>query len=139
MQLGAEQNECMKSRLHVARQCVTLVLLIIRLDFMTTRPSITLFYPPAYLSFKYMHDYSISRLNARPTQMHASQKNHPLSLNTHKMVNEEDMRKVLAEIESSEAPDYTVIARKYGLMRSTLSRYARGLTTSRAEFQSQIR
>ncbi|PMD56463.1 uncharacterized protein K444DRAFT_616296 [Hyaloscypha bicolor E] len=55
------------------------------------------------------------------------------------MVNEEDMRKALAEIESSEAPDYTVIARKYGLMRSTLSRYARGLTTSRAEFQSQIR
>jgi hypothetical protein len=71
--------------------------------------------------------------------MHASQKNHPLSLNTHKMVNEEDMRKALAEIESSEAPDYAAIARKYRLTRSTLSRRARGLTTSRAEFQSQIR
>jgi hypothetical protein len=71
--------------------------------------------------------------------MHASQKNHPLSLNTHKMVNEEDMRKALAEIESSEAPDYAAIARKYGLTRSMLSRHARGLTTSRAEFQSQLR
>jgi ribosomal protein S24E len=70
--------------------------------------------------------------------MHASQKNHPLSLNTHKRVNEEDMRKALAEIESSEAPDYAIIARKYGLMRSTLSRRARGQTTSRTEFQSQI-
>jgi hypothetical protein len=69
--------------------------------------------------------------------MHASQKNHSLSLNTYKMVNEEDMQKALAEIESSEAPDYAAIARKYGLTRSTLSRRARGLTTSRAEFQSQ--
>jgi hypothetical protein len=80
------------------------------------------------------NSYSISRLNARPTQMHASQKNHPLSLNTHKIVNEEDMRKALAEIESSEAPDYAIIARKYGLTRSMLSRRARGLITSRAEF-----
>ncbi|PMD52929.1 uncharacterized protein K444DRAFT_619618, partial [Hyaloscypha bicolor E] len=55
------------------------------------------------------------------------------------MVNEEDMRKVLAEIESSEAPNYATIARKYRLTRSTLSRRARGLTISRAEFQSQIR
>jgi hypothetical protein len=66
--------------------------------------------------------------------MHASQKNHPLSLNTHKMVNEEDMRKALAEIESSKAPDYAAIARKYRLMQSILSRHARGLTTSQAEF-----
>jgi hypothetical protein len=67
--------------------------------------------------------------------MHASQKNHPLSLNTHKMVNEEDIRKALAEIESSEAPDYTVIARKYRLTRSILSWHTRGLTTLQAEFQ----
>ena len=71
--------------------------------------------------------------------MHASQKNHPLSLNTHKMVNEEDIQKALAEIESSEAPDYAAIARKYGLMQSMLSWRTRGLTTSRAEFQSQLR
>jgi len=64
--------------------------------------------------------------------------NHPLSLNTHKMVNEDDMKKALAEIESSEAPDYTTIARKYSLTRSTLSRRARGKTTSWAEFQSQV-
>ena len=72
---------------------------------------------------------SISRLNARPTQMHTSQKNHPLSLNTYKIVNKEDIQKALAEIESSKAPDYTIIARKYRLMWSILSRYARGLTT----------
>jgi hypothetical protein len=66
--------------------------------------------------------------------MHASLINHPLSLNTHKMVNEDDMKKALAEIESSEAPDYTIIARKYGLMRSILSRRARGQITFRAEF-----
>jgi hypothetical protein len=71
--------------------------------------------------------------------MHASQKNHPLSLNTHKIVNEEDIRKALAEIESSKALDYAAIAREYRLMQSTLSRYAGGLTTSQAEFQSQIR
>jgi len=50
------------------------------------------------------------------------------------MVNEDDMKKALAEIESSEAPDYATIARKYSLTRSTLSRRARGKTTSRAEF-----
>ena len=60
--------------------------------------------------------------------------NHPLSLNTHKIVNEDDIKKALAEIESSKAPDYAIIARKYGLTRSTLSRRARGKTTSRAEF-----
>jgi len=60
--------------------------------------------------------------------------NHPLSLNTHKIVNEDDIKKALAEIESSKAPDYAIIARKYSLTRSTLSRHARGKTTSRAEF-----
>jgi hypothetical protein len=78
--------------------------------------------------------YSISRLNASPTQMHVFQKNHPLSLNTHKIVNKENMRKALAEIKSSKAPDYAIIARKYGLTRSMLSRHTRGLITSRAEF-----
>jgi hypothetical protein len=63
--------------------------------------------------------------------------NYSLSLNTHKMVNEDDMKKALAEIESSEALDYAAIARKHHLTRSTLSRRARGLTTSRAAFQSQ--
>jgi hypothetical protein len=70
--------------------------------------------------------------------MYALPINHPLSLNTYKMVNEDDIKKALAEIESSKAPDYTIIARKYGLMQSMLSRRTRGQTTSRAEFQSQI-
>jgi hypothetical protein len=52
------------------------------------------------------------------------------------MVNEDDIKKALAEIESSKAPDYAIIARKYSLTRSTLSRRARGKTTSRAEFES---
>ena len=70
--------------------------------------------------------------------MHALPINHPLSLNTYKMVNEDDMKKALAEIESSKAPDYAIIARKYELTRSILSRRTREQTTSRAEFQSQI-
>jgi hypothetical protein len=64
--------------------------------------------------------------------------NHPLSLNTYKMVNEDNIKKALAETESSKASNYTIIARKYSLMRSTLSRRARGKPTSRAEFPSQV-
>ncbi|PMD58471.1 uncharacterized protein K444DRAFT_725734 [Hyaloscypha bicolor E] len=54
------------------------------------------------------------------------------------MINEDDIKKALAEIKSSKAPNYAIIARKYGLTRSMLSRRARGQTTSRAEFQFQI-
>ena len=61
-----------------------------------------------------------------------------LSLNTDKMVNEEDMKKALAEIESSKDPNYTTIAKKHGLTPSTLIRRAQGKTTSRAEFQDQV-
>jgi hypothetical protein len=68
--------------------------------------------------------------------MHASPINYSLSLNTHKMVNEDDIKKALAEIESFKALDYATIARKHKLTRSTLSRRVRRLTTSRAEFQS---
>ncbi|KAF4631729.1 hypothetical protein G7Y89_g6400 [Cudoniella acicularis] len=53
------------------------------------------------------------------------------------MVNRVDMKKALAEIESSLDLDYAAIAEKYGLVRSTLSRQARGKTTSRAEFLSR--
>jgi hypothetical protein len=53
------------------------------------------------------------------------------------MVNEQDMQKALAEIESSSAPNLTEIAKKYNLNRSTLSRRAASKTVSRAEFQSQ--
>jgi Tc5 transposase DNA-binding domain len=60
------------------------------------------------------------------------------SLNTHKMVNEDDMKKALAEIESSSKPNYTEIAQKHGLVLSTLLRRVQGKTTSRAEFQSQV-
>jgi hypothetical protein len=60
------------------------------------------------------------------------------SLNHHKMVNEEDMRQALAEIETSEDPNYTAIAKKHKLTPLTLIRRAQGKTTSREEFQSQI-
>jgi hypothetical protein len=58
------------------------------------------------------------------------------SSNADKMVNKDDMKKALAEIESSFKPDYASIAKKYNLVPSTLSRRARGKTTSRAEYQS---
>ena len=54
------------------------------------------------------------------------------------MVNEQDMQQALAKIETSEAPNYAAIARKYKLTLSTLTRRAKGKTTSRAEFQSQV-
>ena len=55
------------------------------------------------------------------------------------MVNEEDMKKALAAIESSKAPNYSAIARDHHLTRTTLSRRAKGQTTSRQEFQSNVR
>jgi len=54
------------------------------------------------------------------------------------MVNEEDMQQALAEIETSLDPNYTAIAKKYHLTLSTLIRRAKGKTTSRQEFQSQV-
>jgi transposase-like protein len=60
------------------------------------------------------------------------------SSNTHKMVNEDDMKKALAEIESSSKPNYTEIAKKHSLVPSTLLRRVQGKTTSRADFQSQV-
>ena len=60
---------------------------------------------------------------------------HPLPTSTmHKMSYEERMQKALDEIESSLDPNYAAIAKKYDLIWSTLSRRARGKTTSRAEF-----
>jgi hypothetical protein len=56
------------------------------------------------------------------------------SLNIHKMVNEEDMKQALAEIETSEDLNYRAIAAKYKLTYTTLLRRAQGKTTSRAEF-----
>ena len=50
------------------------------------------------------------------------------------MVNEDDMRKALAEIESSSDPNYTAIAKKHGLVPSTLIRRVQGKTSSIAEF-----
>jgi hypothetical protein len=40
------------------------------------------------------------------------------------MVNEEDMRQALAEIETSEDPNYTIIAKKHKLTPLTLIRRA---------------
>jgi hypothetical protein len=54
------------------------------------------------------------------------------------MVNEEDMKAALAEIETSEDPNYRNIARKFKLTYTTLLRRAKGLTRSRADFQSEI-
>jgi hypothetical protein len=53
------------------------------------------------------------------------------------MVNEHDMMQALAECDISEEPNYAEIARKYNLLRTTLSRRHRGKTTSRREYQSQ--
>jgi hypothetical protein len=52
---------------------------------------------------------------------------------------EERMQKALDEIGSSLEPNYATIAKKYKLERSTLSRRARGKTTSRAEFLSEVK
>jgi hypothetical protein len=54
------------------------------------------------------------------------------------MVNEEDIKAALAEIESSEDPNYREIARKHKLTHTTLLRRAKGLTRSRADFQSKV-
>ena len=54
------------------------------------------------------------------------------------MVNEEDIKAALAEIELSEDPNYREIARKFKLTHTTLLRHAKGLTRSRADFQSEI-
>jgi hypothetical protein len=54
------------------------------------------------------------------------------------MTHEERMQKALAELESCSKPNYAALAQKYELDRSTLSRRARGKTTSRQEFQSQV-
>ena len=72
-------------------------------------------------------------LECNTFQIHTS-----LSLDTHKMVNEQDMEKALAELESSEEPNYTATAKKYKLVPSTLIRRAQFKTTSRAVFQSQV-
>ena len=68
--------------------------------------------------------YSISRLNATPAKMQHLPNSYLLSLNTYKMVNEQDMEKALAELESSEEPNYTATAKKYHLVPSTLIRRA---------------
>ena len=46
-----------------------------------------------------------------------------LSLIAHKMVNEEDIKKALAEIEASKDPNYTAITKKYKLTPSTILRH----------------
>jgi hypothetical protein len=53
------------------------------------------------------------------------------------MAHEDDMRKALADAESSSKPNYAEIARKYKLEQTTLSKRARGQTTSREQFQSE--
>jgi hypothetical protein len=62
--------------------------------------------------------------------MHALSRHNSPSLNTHKMGYEDDMKKALAEAESCSKPNYSEIAEKYSLVCTTLSRRARGETTS---------
>ena len=50
------------------------------------------------------------------------------------MVNEEDIKQALAEIESSKDPNYCAIVKKYKLTHTTLLRRAQGKTTSQVEF-----
>ena len=69
--------------------------------------------------------------------MHAFPQHHLPSLNIHKMGYEDDIKAALAEIESYSKPNYAKIAEKHGLVRSTLSRRARGKTTLREQFQSE--
>jgi hypothetical protein len=57
-----------------------------------------------------------------------------LSLNNHKIVNEEDIKAALAKIEISEDLNYRDIACKFKLMYITLLRYTKDLTCSRADF-----
>src|ERR1700716_399994 len=70
--------------------------------------------------------------------MQASPPHTSPSLNTHKMVNEDNMKKALAEIESSLKPNYAQIAWDHGLVLSTLICRVQGKTTLREEFQSQV-
>ena len=55
-----------------------------------------------------------------PAKCNNTKSQNSLSLNNHKMVNEEDMKAALAEIELSEDPNYRDIARKYKLTHITL-------------------
>jgi hypothetical protein len=73
-----------------------------------------------------------------PAKCTTTKSQNSLSLNNHKMVNEEDMKAALAEIELSKDPNYREIARRFNLTHTTLLRRAKGMTRSRAEFQSEI-
>jgi hypothetical protein len=52
--------------------------------------------------------------------MHHLKSQNSLSLNNHKMVNEEDIKATLAEIELLKDPNYREIARKHKLTHTTL-------------------
>ena len=73
-----------------------------------------------------------------PVKCNSPKSHNSLSLNNYKMVNEEDIKAALAEIELLEDPNYREIARKFKFMYTTLLRRAKGLTRSRADFQSEI-
>jgi len=57
-----------------------------------------------------------------------------LSLNNYKIVNKEDIKAVLAEIELSKDPNYRKIARKHNLTHITLIPRVEGITRLRADF-----
>jgi len=52
------------------------------------------------------------------------------SLKYNKMVNEADIKLVIGDLESQKKPNFTQIANKYNLHRTTLKRQFNGETTS---------
>ncbi len=53
------------------------------------------------------------------------------------MDHEDQIQAALAELDSSDTINYTQVAKKHGIHRSTLSRRYRNVTRSAAEFRSQ--
>jgi hypothetical protein len=73
-----------------------------------------------------------------PAKCTSPKSHNSLSLNNYKMINEEDIKAALAEIETSEDPNYRNIARKFKLIYITLLQHVKSFTRSRADFQSKI-
>ncbi len=55
-----------------------------------------------------------------PVKCTTTKSHNSLSLNNHKMVNKEDIKVALAEIESPKDPNYHEIARRFKLTYTTL-------------------
>jgi methanogenic corrinoid protein MtbC1 len=60
-----------------------------------------------------------------------------LSLNSNKMVNEQDIKKAIDALDAQEKPNYSQVAKDFQINRRTLMRRHKGQTTSRAQATSQ--